>query len=237
MSERPHAPFLLTFPLEAVILDGIYILIAWLFIGRLTDFFTDNLLLGTAVALPFQWIALYFATCTVFRKEEEAPESWKRGIGGKIWWSSFFYVLLLGYTWLLPPVKALEAAAVINPKIREIGNILGFLLNGTLSFLAFHLADRTGRRERIHGNLPLRYLSAFVVMLFLVYFSALTLAAFRQLRHFVTPLQHTLLLLVGALSFLPVRLLLLLRPPFHILELVSFLLAFAVFLCNLFQAQ
>jgi hypothetical protein len=220
----------LSFPVEAVIFDVGFILFARFFLSGLSGLLAENLLLATAVALPLQWVALYAATCTVFMKEHTAPEGWQRGMGAKIWWTALFYVTLFGFAWLIPPVTALERAGVLRPNIVEIAGGLGFLINGVLSSLALHFAFETSKRERVVASIPLRYLTACIVMLYLAFFASLLQAALHALAPSVTPLQHTLLLLIGVLSFLPVRLLLLLRPPYHILELASFLAAFAVFL-------
>ena len=164
-----------------------------------------------------------YANMDALTKYRDSLSSFERAVLG----ISAFISCLAFFWWLVP------FAAVRSMGIKETGFILGVTIY-FITFLAVVATSISNTKGLKKANaVPLRLLNSIVTTLFFFFSYSFLLVSMQhwQPSWIAAPYLAIICLVV---FYLPLRFFLLLRPPFHKLEYVSFILSFGFLLWQLF---
>jgi len=138
------------------------------------------------------------------------------------------FISCLGFLWWLVPFAGVKKMGVPET---------GFILGASAYFITFMgvVANSISSKKgiQIAQSVPLKLLNNFVTVLFFFFSYAFLLLT---LQHWKPGFMAASYLAISCLFvfYLPLRFFLLLRPPFHKLEYISFIISFGILMVRLF---
>lgn len=244
--------FLNNLPKEAIIADLIFILINLLLVTQITDIVNANLMLFGLLALPLQILAVSVSIIGFFNKESSQHNRFYKKfwssfffnkyaepltLGMATWWASITFLSLFGFFWMGPVIKAVITEMNVNPQLSdmllELLGIAAMLVNFIFMFVALSYTYKLSVNKNLGENKYAKYISAIMVMLFLTFLNAIMRESLIIIKPLVEDGFYTLSIIISVSMFLPVRLVLFLKPPFSIFEVLTFGTAYAIFIKGL----
>ena len=240
-------------PLESIVADLIFILINLLLVTQINNIVRANLKLFGILALPFQIFAISVSTIGFFGKDSlEYNRFYKKfwsscfinknyvepdTFGMVIWWWLINFLMLFGFFWMGTIIKAILTEMNITLNIPngafDLLIVATMIINFIVMFSALSLTYHLSVIKNVGENKAARYISAITVMLFLTFLNAVMKESLIIVKPLFDESFFLISIVIDAFMFLPVRLVTYLKPPFSFIEVITFGLAYALFIKEL----